>query len=145
MSQGASDSDQWRALVNMVINLRVSQNFGKFSSSCATGGFSRSAQLHGVSCEGMWDAIYFWFQPLFFFYYWWGGTKSTWYCGHFWPIVPAPDDRWGWLWSNWWNEDWQGKPKNSEKTCPSAILSTTNPTWPDPGSNPGPPRWEASD
>jgi UDP:flavonoid glycosyltransferase YjiC (YdhE family) len=23
------------------------------------------------------------------------------------------------------------------KTCPSAILSTTNPIWPDPGSNPG--------
>jgi hypothetical protein len=22
-------------------------------------------------------------------------------------------------------------------TCPSAILSTTNPTWTDPGSNPG--------
>jgi hypothetical protein len=26
-----------------------------------------------------------------------------------------------------WN-DWQGKPKYSEKTCPSATLSTTNPT-----------------
>jgi hypothetical protein len=24
-----------------------------------------------------------------------------------------------------------------EKTCPSATLSTTNPTWTDPGSNPG--------
>jgi hypothetical protein len=34
----------------------------------------------------------------------------------------------GWLWwRNWWN-DWQGKPKYSEKTCPSAALSTTNPT-----------------
>jgi hypothetical protein len=49
----------------------------------------------------------------------------------------APDDRWGWLWSNWWNEDWQGEPQYSEKTCPSATLSTTNPTWPDPGANPG--------
>jgi hypothetical protein len=29
---------------------------------------------------------------------------------------------------NLWNEDWQGKPKYSEKTCPSATLSTTNPT-----------------
>jgi hypothetical protein len=28
-------------------------------------------------------------------------------------------------------------PKYSEKTCPSATLSTTNPTWPDLGSNPG--------
>jgi hypothetical protein len=66
----------------------------------------------------------------------WGETESTWYVGHCWPIVPAPDDRW-WLWSNWWNEDWQEKSKYSEKTCPSATLSTTNPTWPDLGSNPG--------
>jgi hypothetical protein len=49
----------------------------------------------------------------------------------------AQNDIWGWLWSNWWNEDWQGKPKYSEKTWPSAILSTTNPTWPDPCANPG--------
>jgi hypothetical protein len=33
--------------------------------------------------------------------------------------------------------DWQGKPKCLEKTCPSATLSTTNPTWPDPGWNQG--------
>jgi hypothetical protein len=34
----------------------------------------------------------------------------------------------GWLWwlSNRWN-DWQGKPKYSEKTCPSTALSTTTP------------------
>jgi hypothetical protein len=31
----------------------------------------------------------------------------------------------------------QGKPKYSEKTCPSASLFTTNPTWLDPGLNPG--------
>jgi hypothetical protein len=54
-----------------------------------------------------------------------------------WPIVPAPDDTWWWLWSNWWNEDWQGTPKYAEKTCPSATLSTINSTWPDLGSNPG--------
>jgi hypothetical protein len=30
-------------------------------------------------------------------------------------------------WRIWWNE-WQGKPKYSEKTCPNATLSTTNPT-----------------
>jgi hypothetical protein len=35
------------------------------------------------------------------------------------------------------NENWQGKPKYSEKTCLSATLSTTNPTWPDPGLNLG--------
>jgi hypothetical protein len=35
--------------------------------------------------------------------------------------------------------EWElaGKPKYSEKTCSSATLSTTNPTWPEPGSNPG--------
>jgi hypothetical protein len=59
------------------------------------------------------------------------GTSAT-----IWLIVPAPVDR-SWVWSSRWNENWQGKPKYSEKTCPSAALSTTNPTWPDLGSNPG--------
>jgi hypothetical protein len=78
------------------------------------------------------------FMFLFFiFYYLWCLTEFTRYCGHYWPIVPAPDDTWWWLRSNWWNEYWQGKPKYSEKTCPSATLSTTNPTWPEPGSTPG--------
>jgi hypothetical protein len=42
----AEDRDQWRVLVNTVMNLRVPQNAGKFLSSCTTGGFSRRAQLH---------------------------------------------------------------------------------------------------
>jgi hypothetical protein len=70
-----------------------------------------------VSCGGVW------MSPL--------GTSAT-----NWSIVPAPGDRW-WMWSSRWNEDWQGKPKYSEKPSPSATLSTTNPTWPDRGSNPG--------
>jgi hypothetical protein len=64
-----------------------------------------------------------------------GGTLRT--AATYWPIVSAPDDRWWWLWRNWWNEDWQGKPKYSEKTCPNVTLSTTNPTCLDPGLNPG--------
>jgi hypothetical protein len=44
---------------------------------------------------------------------------------------------WLWWWRIWWNEDWQGNPKYSVKICSSATLSTTNPTWPDSGSNPG--------
>jgi hypothetical protein len=60
----------------------------------------------------------------------WGTSTSDW------PTVPAPDDRW-WVWSSRWNENWQGKPKYCEKTCPSATMSTRNPTWPDLGSNPG--------
>jgi hypothetical protein len=54
-----------------------------------------------------------------------------------WPIVPAPDDRLWWVWSSRWNANWQRKRKYSEKTCSSATLSTTNPAWPHPGSNPG--------
>jgi hypothetical protein len=59
------------------------------------------------------------------------------YLRHYWRIVPAPDDRWWWLLSIWWNEDWQGKPRYSEETCPRVTVSTTNPTWPYSGSNPG--------
>jgi hypothetical protein len=54
-----------------------------------------------------------------------------------WPIVPVPDDGWWRMWSSQWNENWQRKPKYSEKTCPSVILSTTNPTCTELGSNLG--------
>jgi hypothetical protein len=47
--------------------------------------------------------------------------ESTWYCGHYWPILPTPDDRWWWLSSNMWNVDWQWKSKYSEKTCPVQL------------------------
>jgi hypothetical protein len=42
----AQDRDQWRTLVNTVMNLRVPLNPWKFLSSCTIGGFSRRAQLH---------------------------------------------------------------------------------------------------
>jgi hypothetical protein len=39
------DRNQRRTLVNMVTNLRVSYNAGKFLSSCTIDGFSRRAQV----------------------------------------------------------------------------------------------------
>jgi hypothetical protein len=37
----AKDRGSSRALLNTVMNLRIPQTFGKFLSSCATGGFCR--------------------------------------------------------------------------------------------------------
>jgi hypothetical protein len=42
----AQDRDQWLALVNTAMKLRVPYNSGMFLSSCTTECFSRRAQLH---------------------------------------------------------------------------------------------------
>jgi hypothetical protein len=39
------------------------------------------------------DRTIFYFFFFFFSFFGWGETESTWYVGHCWPIIPAPDDR----------------------------------------------------
>jgi hypothetical protein len=45
----AEDRDNWRVLVNTIMNLRVPKSVWKLLSSCTIGGFSRRAQLREVS------------------------------------------------------------------------------------------------
>jgi hypothetical protein len=42
----AQDRDQWRALMNTEMNLRILYISGMFWSSCTIGSFSKRAQLH---------------------------------------------------------------------------------------------------
>jgi hypothetical protein len=52
-----------------------------------------------------------------------GGSPngSTRHVGHWMAYCIWPG--WLWWWRIWWNEGWQGKPRYSEKTCPSATAS----------------------
>jgi hypothetical protein len=117
-------------------------------SSCLPVGFPNAISSSGFLAEiGIRVSSKWWrdmsvrmFSLHYFLFISWGGVRlsspgtSATICPI---IIPALDDRWWWVWSSRWNENWQGKPKYSEKTCPSAALCTTNPIWSDLGSNPG--------
>jgi hypothetical protein len=71
--------------------------------------------------------------PFFFFRIKWNSVLYYW--GHYWPIVPAPDDDECRIFGGMLGKGSQITRR--ERTCPSAALSTINPTWSDLGSNPG--------
>jgi hypothetical protein len=91
-----------------------------------------------IELEQYRDGSNIWVFYLYIFLISWGGVRlsqvGTWATD--WPVVPVPVDRW-WVRSSQWNENWQGKPKYSERTGPSTTLSTTNLTIPVVGSSPG--------
>jgi hypothetical protein len=66
----------------------------------------------------------------------WGGSSTLAWMPTYVYILRIPQMILVWISTAEWY--WQGKTEElGEKTCPSATLSTTNPTWIDPGANPG--------
>jgi hypothetical protein len=145
--------EMWRTTeTSRVKGINVFRNGGNRSvwlEVCATGEQAPWVLLWSVCCilrsrfQAQQRASHHIDNPhpfLTFFLFLVGWYWVSWYCGHYWPIVPGPDDRWWWYCGEIGGmKIVQGKPKYSEETCPSATLSTTNPIWP------GPLRWEDSD
>jgi hypothetical protein len=105
--------------------------YSSFSQPFAFVGYSTSRRFIHGSCRSVVSRLFHnqnVISLLFFLICIVGGgvqTGSTWHVGHLLAHCTCPG--WLWRWRIWY----------SEKTCPDATLSTTNPTWPDPGLNPG--------
>jgi hypothetical protein len=69
----------------------------------------------------------------FFFYFFWVRLVRRPLTG-LWHVRALDNSKYA---ASWRTDNWQGKPKYTKETCPSATYSTTNPTWLDLGWNPG--------
>jgi hypothetical protein len=95
-----------------------------------------------VVCISCFSCIYFFYVLIFRLVDWgWDWVRLI-YGALIGLIVTTPGDTW--VRSSSCNENWQRKPKYSEKTAHSAILSTAYSAWPDLGSNPGRHGWKTA-
>jgi hypothetical protein len=126
---GAWRSYRWfrgKAFMNNFTLSSLLQNPGnEMSVSLPNGGTPQTASSAGSNCiekhvNRFWCAGKHWYSGG------WSPIGSSRHCGHQQTYCASPG--WLWWWRNWWNDDGQGKAKYSEKTCPCAALSTTNPT-----------------
>jgi hypothetical protein len=69
----------------------------------------------------------------------WSGTESTITAAIYWPILPALDYRWWWLWSSWRNEWVPRETRVLGKNLPQwrSVNHSSHMNWP--GLEPGPP------
>jgi hypothetical protein len=65
----------------------------------------------------------------------WSPVESTWHFGHQYAYWASPG--WLWWWRSWWNDDWQGKPKYSEKKPPQFRFVHHKPSMLCSDANPG--------
>jgi hypothetical protein len=70
-----------------------------------------------------------------FFSWSWGGSDPSLDAAFLLAYFAFP--RWYEFGERRWNDTDRGNRRTRRKTCPSATLPTTNPTWIDPGANPG--------
>jgi hypothetical protein len=87
-------------------------------------------------CSSPWASKYLFCHSLFSSFMRYGETVHLTLRPLTGPLYQPRMIKW-WVWSSRWNENKQGNPKYSDKSCPSATLFTKNLTLLDLGSNPG--------
>jgi hypothetical protein len=101
-----------------------------FITYCASWNFCKNFNIVEVG------TLHFYMSFNFIFSWRWGGSDPSVDACLYASILCFPQMIWVWRATVEWY--WQGNTlRTRRKTCPGATLSTTNPTWIDPGANPG--------